>query len=85
MPLLAPTPNHDSEEFDVTVFIRATAIRALRTFAQALIAAIGAAVLITDIDWWVVLSTAGLAALLSVLNSVATGLPEVDSPAPPAA
>lgn len=55
----------------------AAAIRALKTFAQAAVAQIPAAVLITEVDWVVVLGTALTAALLSILMSVA-GLPEVD-------
>lgn len=58
-------------------FVRATLIRAARTVAQALVAVIGAAAVLSDVDWVVAASTAGLAGLLSVLNSVITGLPEV--------
>lgn len=68
----------------MTTFTRAALIRAARTFAQALIAAIGAALLITDVNWWEALSAAALAALLSLLNSIATGLPEApDTPVRP--
>lgn len=59
-------------------FFRAASIRALRTAAQSAIAAIGATALFTEVDWEIVLSTTGLATLLSLLNSVATGLPEAD-------
>jgi hypothetical protein len=58
-------------------FIKAAGWRCLRTFAQAAIAAIGSAVLIQDVDWLAVASTAGLAAILSILTSIITGLPEV--------
>lgn len=53
-------------------FWRATAERALRTFAQALIAVISldGADLLT-VDWPQSLSVAGLAAVISVLTSVA--------------
>ncbi len=54
---------------------RAAAIRAARTFAQAALAQIPAAVFIAEVDWLVVLGTALTAALLSLLTSVA-GLPE---------
>ena len=60
---------------------RAAGIRALRTFAQAAIAAIGTTALITEVNWLVVLSTAALAAVLSLLTSLA-GLPEVNDGAP---
>lgn len=55
---------------------KAAGIRALRTFAQAAIAAIGTTALITEVNWLVVGSTALLAAVLSMLTSLA-GLPEV--------
>jgi hypothetical protein len=63
----------------MTVFIRAAAIRAARTAAQTAIAAIGATVLITEVDWALIGSMTGMATLLSALNSVVTGLPEVPS------
>lgn len=59
-------------------FWKAALVRALRTFAQALIAVIGTSVLLEQVRWLEALSAAGLAALLSLLTSIATGLPEVD-------
>lgn len=58
-------------------FLVAAGWRALRTFAQAAIAAIGSAVMLQDVNWIVVASTAGLSAILSILTSIVTGLPEV--------
>lgn len=56
---------------------RASAIRAVRTFAQALASEIGAnAVSIVALDWLQMLGIAATAALLSLLTSLA-GLPEV--------
>lgn len=55
---------------------KAAGIRALRTFAQAAIAAIGTTALITEVNWLVVGSTALLSAVLSLLTSLA-GLPEI--------
>ncbi|WP_297346048.1 holin [uncultured Mobiluncus sp.] len=46
--------------------------RGVKTFAQAMIAAIGTTAALNQVDWQVVLLTAGLAALLSVLTSLAT-------------
>lgn len=60
-------------------FWKAALVRAVRTFAQALIAVIGTAILLEEVRWLEALSAAGLAALLSLLTSFATGLPEVDS------
>lgn len=58
-------------------WFKAAAIRALKTFAQAAVALIPAGVTIEAIDWRVVLGTAALAAVLSLLTSIA-GLPECD-------
>lgn len=55
----------------------AAGIRALKTVAQAAIAAIGSTAVFSQIDWAVVGSTALVAGILSLLTSLA-GLPEVD-------
>ena len=59
-------------------FIVAALIRAVRTLAQTAIATIGTTALFSDVDWRVVASASALAAVLSILTSIATGLPEVD-------
>lgn len=46
--------------------------RGVKTFAQSMVAAIGTCVALNQVDWQVVLFTAGLAGLLSVLTSLAT-------------
>lgn len=56
-------------------FIKA-GIRALRTIAQCAIATIGTAAVLSDVDWRVVLSASILSGILSLLTSIATGLPE---------
>lgn len=56
---------------------RAAIIRALRTAAQVAAASIGSAAVVSAVDWPLVASTTVLAAALSLLTSVATGLPEV--------
>ena len=58
-------------------WIKAAAIRAVKTMAQAAIAMIGTSAVMADIDWKLVLSASIVAAILSVLTSLA-GLPEVD-------
>ena len=58
-------------------WIKAASIRAIKTFAQTMIATIGTTAVIESVDWKIVLSASLLAALLSVLTSVA-GLPEVE-------
>lgn len=59
-------------------FWKATGIRALRTFCQVAIATIGTTALFQDVNWPVVASASFLAAILSVLTSIATGLPEAE-------
>ena len=59
-------------------FWKAALIRAVRTLCQTAIATIGTTALLQDVNWLMVGSSSLLAALLSVLNSIATGLPEVD-------
>ena len=58
-------------------WIKAAGIRAIKTMAQSAIAMISTAVIISEVDWKMVISASVLSALLSVLTSLA-GLPEVD-------
>ena len=58
-------------------FLIAAGIRALRTLAQTAIATIGTTALLEEVNWAVVASTSALAAILSILTSIVTGLPEV--------
>lgn len=59
----------------------AALIRALRTLAQTAIATIGTSAVLSEVNWAVVGSASVLAAILSILTSIATGLPEVDTAA----
>lgn len=58
-------------------WIKAAGIRAIKTFAQTMIATIGTTAILEDVNWTVVISASLLAALLSILTSIA-GLPEVE-------
>lgn len=58
-------------------WIKSAGIRALKTFAQTFVATIGTGALtLGAVNWGLVLSSAALAAILSLVTSVA-GLPEV--------
>lgn len=57
---------------------RAAGIRAVKTMAQTAVATIGAATVLSAVEWPVVVSASVLAGLLSLLTSVA-GLPEVEN------
>ena len=57
------------------IWLKAALIRAVKTVAQTAIATIGTAAALGQVDWLLVLSTAALAGLLSLLTSLA-GLPE---------
>ena len=59
-------------------FWKAALIRAIKTVCQTAIATIGTAMVITDVKWMYVLSASALAGILSILTSIATGLPEVE-------
>jgi len=57
---------------------KAAGIRAIKTIAQSAVSLIPASVMITEVDWKVVVGTSILAGVVSLLTSVA-GLPEVDA------
>lgn len=58
------------------IWMKAAAVRAIKTVAQTAVAMIGTSVVIADVNWVMVLSASALAGVLSLLTSVA-GLPEV--------
>ena len=59
-------------------FWKAALVRSIRTIAQTAVGVIGTAALLSEVNWLAVGSAALLAGILSLLTSIATGLPEVD-------
>lgn len=58
-------------------WIKAAGIRAAKTMAQTAVALLPASATISAVDWKVVVGTAALAGVASILTSLA-GLPEID-------
>lgn len=65
-------------KWDWKKFLFAAAIRAVRTFAQTFASMIAVGAAFSEVQWLRALSVAGVAFVLSILTSLATGLPEVD-------
>lgn len=65
-------------KYNFKKWIKAAAVRAIKTVAQTAIATIGTTAVIREVDWVMVASASALAGVLSILTSV-VGLPEVDS------
>lgn len=59
------------------VWLKAAAIRAVRTVAQTAAAIIGTEAMLSNVNWTLVLSSAALSGILSVLTSL-SGLPEAE-------
>lgn len=58
------------------LWVKSAGVRAVKTVAQTAVAMIGTSVVMTEVDWTIVLSASLLAGILSLLTSVA-GLPEI--------
>ena len=58
-------------------WLAAAGVRAIKTCAQTAAATIGTSMVLSEVDWRVVLSASVLAGILSLLTSLA-GLPEVE-------
>lgn len=65
---------HDWKKFAI-----AALVRSLRTFAQTFVGFIAVGAALEEIQWLRALSVSAVAAILSILTSIATGLPEVDA------
>ena len=59
-------------------FAKAAAIRAIKTICQTAVAMIGTATVMSSVDWKMVVSASALSGVLSILTSVAAGLPECE-------
>ena len=67
---------------DWKAWVKAALIRAIRTFAEAMLAYIGTgALVLNDVNWIAALS-AGLLGFISAILLALTGLPEVKPPDP---
>jgi len=69
-------------KWDWKKFLIAALIRAVRTFAQTFASMIAVGAAFSEIDWLRALSVSGVALVLSILTSLATGLPEVETKPP---
>lgn len=61
----------------VKKWLKAAVVRAIKTMAQTAVAMISTSVIMSEVNWLMVLSASVLAGILSVLTSIA-GLPEVE-------
>ena len=69
----------EQEKLTWKTWLKAASIRAVKTFAQTLLATIPVGITIAEVDWVTCLGMAASAAILSMLTSLA-GLPEAVSP-----
>ena len=61
---------------DTKKWIKASAVRAVKTMAQTAVATIGTSAVMGDVNWVMVASASALSGIISILTSVA-GIPEV--------
>ena len=62
---------------DTKKWLKASAIRAVKTMAQTAVATIGTSAVMGDVNWLMVASASVLSGIISILTSVA-GIPEVE-------
>lgn len=67
---------------NMKLWIKSALVRALKTAAQTAVGAIGSASIFSDVNFYMVISASLLAALVSLLTSLA-GIPEVNDGKPP--
>ena len=69
-------------KWDWKDFLIKALIRAIRTFAQTFVGFIAVGAALDEVQWLRALSVSGAACVLSILTSLATGLPEVEKQPP---
>ncbi len=57
-------------------FFKAALVRAVYTVAETAIGVIGTNAILSEVDWKMVLSASALAGIVSILKSIAVGMPE---------
>lgn len=62
---------------DTVKWLKASLVRAIKTVAQTAVAVIGTATVIDAVDWKMVISSAIVAGIVSILTSIG-GIPEVE-------
>ena len=60
-------------------FIKAASIRAIKTIAQTLLSSITVGQALSDINWVTIISISIVAGICSILTSIITGLPEIET------
>ena len=70
------------KNWDWMTWAKAALVRALKTFAQTFAGCIAVGAAASEVDWLRALSVSGVAFVLSILTSLATGLPEVEKQSP---
>lgn len=63
-------------------FWKASIARAIKTIAQTALSMLTVGQAVLDVDWLNVISVSAVAGIISILTSIATGLPEVETVAP---
>lgn len=63
-------------------FWKAAIVRMVKTIAQTALSLLTVGQAVLDVDWLNVISVSAVAGLISLLTSIATGLPEVETDAP---
>lgn len=66
---------------NIQKWFKAAVIRAIRTVAQSALAVIGSSVMLGNVNWLLVASSAALAGVTCILTSIVTGLPEANESA----